>query len=468
MAYLTVEMLAGVRSRSRNHQFDELDPKARGGVIKLVTHIYTSVLLLMCHGVIVDYEAPDQLCCNRKCCINTSPASVNQLREKLWSTDYEKDVIKEMIKQARQEELLQPDGRPCCVAFGNKAANISNNFLYAESKRTAGVAQATCSRADVSIMTWLKTLLPIADKMPDEKWSLLSASTKKTVHEWYLDDCRLFPTIFVPCQAEWFCKVWREKYGDKLKLRKHCKFTKCNLCIEQRGIKNNRKLTIGLRLEARKRLERHYAQVKVERELALTKAFDAVRLPTEFLSICQDGTNQLPFGFPNFREVDKEISKHRMKTHLMISIVHGRDCYVYVTPESRVAGDPNLTIESLMRTLQSVEEADGYLPPVLYLQLDNCFRENKNSYLVAMLTWLVERKVFKHIELSFLPVGHTHNEADQCASCFSVGCRNNDIACLDDLQDILKKSYWPSPIVSYVPEVQTETNDVSESLYMYL
>ena len=109
-----------------------------------------------------------------------------------------------------------------------------------------------------------------------------------------------------------------------------------------------------------------------------------------------------------------------------------------------------------MRTLQSVEEADGYLPPVLYLQFDNCFRENKNGYVMAMLTWLVERKVFKHIELSFLPVGHTHNEADQCASCFSVGCRYNDIACLNDLETILKKSYWPSPVVAYVPEVHTD------------
>ena len=45
-----------------------------------------------------------------------------------------------------------------------------------------------------------------------------------------------------------------------------------------------------------------------------------------------------------------------------------------VTPEARVASDPNLTIECLMRTLKQVEQSDGYLPPNLCLQFDNCFR----------------------------------------------------------------------------------------------
>ena len=106
-----------------------------------------------------------------------------------------------------------------------------------------------------------------------------------------------------------------------------------------------------------------------------------------------------------------------------------------------------------MRTLLSIEEEHGYLPPVFYLQLDNCWRENKNTYLVSLLTWFIERKVFKKIYLSFLPVGHTHNEADQCASCFSIGCRNNEVRCLEDLIKILKKSYWPEPNVEYVSEV---------------
>ena len=393
------------------------------------------------------------MCCKRRCSVNTAAATVTALREKIWGGEYEHNVVKQMVVQARSEELKQEDGLACCVAFGNKAANVSNNFLYAEPKGTSGVSSSSSSRADISVMAWFETLLPITDKMPDEDWYLLSASTKKMVHEWYLEDCEAFPTIFVPCQCDWFISVWRRTNGKRFKLRKHCKFSKCNECLKQRGIKNDRKLVMEARQAARAKLQDHYANVKIERQLALTKAFDAIRQPTQYLSICQDGTNQLPFGFPNFRQVDKSLTTERIKTHLMISLVHGRDCYVYVTPEARVIGNPNLTVECLMRTLKKVEESAGFLPPVLYLQFDNCFRENKNAYVVAFLTWLVERKVFKQIHLSFLPVGHTHNEADQCASCFSIGCRNNDVKCLEDLVKIIEKSYWPRPIVEYVPEV---------------
>ena len=44
-----------------------------------------------------------------------------------------------------------------------------------------------------------------------------------------------------------------------------------------------------------------------------------------------------------------------------------------------------------------------------------------------MLSWWVERGAFDSIEISFLPVGHTHNEPDQVASRCSICCRTRDI-----------------------------------------
>ena len=126
---------------------------------------------------------------------------------------------------------------------------------------------------------------------------------------------------------------------------------------------------------------------------------------------------------------------------------------MYVTPEATVASDPNLTIHCLQKTLQNVESARGVLPPKVAIQLDNCWRENKNAYVVAYLAWLVERCIFSEIHLSCLPVGHTHNEADQCASCFSLASRNRDITCLNELVSVLEVSYHPRPEVEYVMEV---------------
>ncbi len=60
------------------------------------------------------------------------------------------------------------------------------------------------------------------------------------------------------------------------------------------------------------------------------------------------------------------------------------------------------------RSLCKIAEGNGgKLPPILFLQLDNCWRENKNVYMFAYLTWLVETGFLgvNKINLGFLPVG---------------------------------------------------------------
>ena len=77
---------------------------------------------------------------------------------------------------------------------------------------------------------------------------------------------------------------------------------------------------------------------------------------------------------------------------------------VFVANED-ILGDPKLTIECLNRVFKREEEQrPNGLPETLYLELDNCFRENKNTFTFAFLVWIIERGVFKEIFVSFLPV----------------------------------------------------------------
>ena len=79
----------------------------------------------------------------------------------------------------------------------------------------------------------------------------------------------------------------------------------------------------------------------------------------------------------------------RLKTKIMIDIVHGFGVYMYLLPLD-IANGPDESIECLQRTLKKEEiRRGGRLPSTLYLQFDNCFRENKNSYMMAYLGWLV-------------------------------------------------------------------------------
>jgi hypothetical protein len=103
--------------------------------------------------------------------------------------------------------------------------------------------------------------------------------------------------------------------------------------------------------------------------------------------------------------------------------------------------DSNLTCTLLLDILtMSAKRRGGILPPVLFLQMDNCGRENKNHTVIAFLAILIELKVFKEIYLTFLPVGHTHCKVDQRFSRISVHLKPKDLPTLDHMMDSVKGS----------------------------
>ena len=94
----------------------------------------------------------------------------------------------------------------------------------------------------------------------------------------------------------------------------------------------------------------------------------------------------------------------------------------------------------------------GGLPSVLYLQLDNTSRENKNNLLFTYLHLLVVHKVFRKIKLGFLIVGHTHDQIDQMFSRFSRKLAKCKAFTYDDLCAIIKDSYTPNPQITLLTE----------------
>ena len=74
------------------------------------------------------------------------------------------------------------------------------------------------------------------------------------------------------------------------------------------------------------------------------------------------------------------------------------------------AHDPNYTISVLTKVLSMQKHK---LPRKLRLQLDNCFKENKNKAVFTFLALLVEIHMFDEIIVGFLMVGHTHTDIDQ-------------------------------------------------------
>ena len=166
------------------------------------------------------------------------------------------------------------------------------------------------------------------------------------------------------------------------------------------------------------------------------------------------GTDKFPHGFPHYWESSKQDKTHgeRLKIGIEIACVHGSRPRIFVSYED-VASDPNLTCEVLYRVLRAEQEERGKLPDKLYLQFDNCIRENKNTMVFAYCCWLVERGIFKQIFISFLPVGHTHFDCDALASRLGLITKWQDVTDIDEFCRKLEQCNSPSPHVELVRSV---------------
>ena len=341
--------------------------------------------------------------------------------------------------------MVGQDGKAAkiCTAAACKIFGVSRSFWYPSKQDSPTRLEANMSRAkkSVTVTAWLRSEKEMMDVMPDDGFFLCNFPKKKDLHDQYMLDAEQDTTLLT-CKKFHFFSTMRQNFPE-IRIRKHCKFAKCDFCQKWKAILHERTTSAALRAEAKERFMAHCKWAHVdERGMYHAKQREAVSKPSEFMSVALDGTDQMKDGFPHFgQKIKGDGIGNRLKVHTQVAIVHGRTSMAFVAWED-IAGDPNLTIECLNRIFKREEQQREHgLPETLYLQLDNCFRENKNTYVFAYLVWIIERAVFKHIFVSFLPVGHTHFDADQLASRISVAVRNINITTIQQYIDVLKGCY---------------------------
>lgn len=91
----------------------------------------------------------------------------------------------------------------------------------------------------------------------------------------------------------------------------------------------------------------------------------------------------------------------RLRTHLTGALAHtqadnGKVAFTFCDL-LQWPHDPNLTLTVLMQVLTHLKSKLQQLPSVLYLQLDNTSRENKNITVMGFLALLVQLKIFKKV-----------------------------------------------------------------------
>lgn len=68
-------------------------------------------------------------------------------------------------------------------------------------------------------------------------------------------------------------------------------------------------------------------------------------------------------------------------------------------------------LETILKFISDLS-VSGPLHSTIYVQADNCNRNNKILYIFAYMESLEKWKVFCTIDVSFLPTGHNHEDID--------------------------------------------------------
>ena len=160
----------------------------------------------------------------------------------------------------------------------------------------------------------------------------------------------------------------------------------------------------------------------------------------EALSIIIGGMDQSKLTLPQFKLKPKDTGIF-LDTKITGVLVHGK-CFDAYSSEPQVCSDSNLNLTCLHTTLMKLrgDAKDGVIPRKLYLQVGGG-AENKNRWMISYLSLLVAIGTFDLIKMSFLPVGHPHEDIVQVFSRIAVHLNRNDAITMDEFVQAITKSF---------------------------
>ena len=133
--------------------------------------------------------------------------------------------------------------------------------------------------------------------------------------------------------------------------------------------------------------------------------------PSKYLSIAIDSMDSSKSQLPKPRRENHATAGLAKLTFGVVGVIcHGvlesHRCYTYPMDFPH---DSNVTLQVLMDTLRDIRGHNhASLPDVLYLQLDNTARENKNRYVFGFSALLGHLGWFKKVWFVWVVCNHVH------------------------------------------------------------
>ena len=410
-------------------------------------------------------------CSSRRCFDNIRDVSffLQERRKILLYNRLDRKKYLKSILDDRNEFVF--DRLVVCSRFLREAFGCSNDLQCAVKGTDRAVASSTVETAPRlgrespvmnTILKFLRLLTETqGDFMPDKDEIHLSWSQNRSVYLVLLEEwAALYAENLEdqPPSESYFNAVWK-KHMPNVKVRKVHRFSVCDTCDKIRRDLEKCGSHFAAAEDLRRAKVLHLGEVAKERAQYRSNMQKAQENPDQFASVIVDGADQSEFGLPHFNSSAKSSTGHAMKMSVVGVLEHRagktKHLWLFTMTEDFETGS-NHVIEAIHRWLQcKTEECNGQLPATLFVQVDNCSRENKNKYFMAFMEMLVARGIFQSVYVSFLPVGHTHEDIDQAFSCTSRFLRVHEAITPMELVQCLKQSYNPAPTVM---EMKTTAN----------
>ncbi len=393
-------------------------------------------------------------CCRKECFHNlNSTALFQNIGYALSATNSERRSM--LASMLTSDGTFFYDGKPVCSTFLLKAFNYSRDLQSSVKKvpnryidKSISNRKAHMKYSIIDIINRLAELT--AEKMPDKDQVHLPFSRKNDVFQHVISEFKdLYGSSASPPSTGYISSVWKT-HCRHVKVRKKCRFTVCSICEEIRVSFENALKSKADTSTILSRKRAHLDFIENERLEYRRKRNNSIRNPSKYCSLIIDGADQSAYGLPHFTTTTKDVVGLAMKVRLIGVLQHAstNTLRLFTMTEEHKTGS-NHIVEALHRSLNDMAMTES-LPSSLFLQADNCFRENKNRYLFGFAEALVAWKLFDEVEVAFLPKGHTHEDIDQSFSTTSKALNHTAAITLQDIHQVLRGVFNSKTQVSHM------------------
>jgi hypothetical protein len=367
--------------------------------------------------------------------------------------------------------IIRPRGnQPVCCNFFCFATGKSKNFLYQPNHpghdvrlNIETIIDKPTPKED-AIVLFMKDLSRFYQLSPDDDSVYLPFPKRRVVHQIYKDQV----ARALLCHHGYFCHVWKKNpLITHIKLRKHLRFALCDTCVEFRDLQLIHKTTAERVVLKKAQLEHHYF-IKRERQLYYCRRSRGADPTDDSMSMIVDAADQSKYALPyHYQATHSTQAALKVPVHFMGVLVHGEDVHAFTYFENFKQGN-NVTIQAIHHALVTKLAREGKLPSTLFLQLDNTSKQCKGRFMLGWLGYLVLTGRFRNIVLSFLPVGHTHEDIDQVFSRLSVYLSCHNALNMSQLHEAIRQSYQTKQGIRATCSTWDRVTNFSEWIDPYL